>query len=121
MKSLPSAALLSLILLGSASLAFSASPANPAFDERPVPQKAPAPNYPAKLKAAQIEGTVLLKISIDENGNVTKAEVLKSTDTRFEKSATDTVAQLWKFQPAKKDGQPVSCVVNMPLRFALAD
>lgn len=93
--------------------------AAPAFDEKPTPIMAPLPDYPRALRKEQAEGTVVIGVSIDEKGNVADAVVVKSTDNRFEAAALEVVRSKWKFKPAKKDGAPVACKVNVPIRFSL--
>jgi len=95
--------------------------AAPAFDERPVPERAPLPDYPHEMRKEKLEGTVVLGIAIDEKGAVTEAAVVKSTDARFEAAAVQIVRSKWRFKPAKKDGAPIACRVNVPIRFSLGD
>ncbi|MFA5263383.1 MAG: energy transducer TonB [Opitutaceae bacterium] len=114
---LPVRKLLLTILLAFPVLALP-SKAAPAFDENPTPVLAPLPEYPKELLTEGIAGTVIIRVYIDNAGSVTNAEVVKSTDARFEKSAVETVRTKWRFNPAKKDGAPVACKVSVPIRFA---
>lgn len=107
----------SLLILAAATPAVSA----PAFDEKPTPMTAPLPQYPDALRAERAEGTVIIRVSIDATGSVTEAEVVKSTDARFENAAVETVKKKWRFSPAKKDGSAVACRVNVPIRFSLSE
>jgi len=100
------------VLLGAALLAR----AEAAFDEAPVPVHAVPPVLSGTLRASGLSGMVSIKITIDENGNVTQAAVAKSTDTQFEQPALEAVNR-WKFRPAKKDGRPVVAQVMVPVRF----
>jgi periplasmic protein TonB len=110
------------LLLSSILVFFSLAPisiAASAVDEKPTPVRAPLPEYPEELRSEGITGTVVIGVYIDDKGSVTKAEVVKSTDTRFEKAAVEIVQKKWRFNPAKKDGAAVSCKVNVPIRFSL--
>ena len=90
---------------------------NAAVDTKPLPIRTPQPEYPADLRSSNVEGTVILAVSIDEKGAVTTCEVTKSTDKRFEAAAVEAVRK-WKFSPATKNKTPVSCKVTLPIRFA---
>ena len=88
-----------------------------AVDTKPLPIRTPQPEYPANLRAQNVEGMVVLAVSIDEKGEVTTCEVTKSTDKRFEAAAVEAVRR-WKFNPATKNNTPVSCKVTLPIRFS---
>ena len=51
-----------------------------------------------------LEGDVMLKIEVDTDGKVTKAEVLKSAGSGFDEAAMKAVKQS-RFEPAQEDGQ----------------
>ncbi len=102
-------------------LLFATSVFAAAYDQRPVPKVAPLPEYPAELRQKQIEGTVLVEVTIDEKGKVTEATVIKSSDEGFNQTTVDTVKSMWRWTPAKKEGKEVACTVRIPLRFSLTD
>src|SRR5436190_17168712 len=79
--------------------------------EPPVPVRTVAPEYPDELRRDGVSGLVMVKCSIDEQGNVTQAEVEKSSNAAFEKPAMAAVKK-WKFKPAKQDGNPVAIKVS---------
>jgi protein TonB len=105
--------LLYITMLGAASV-YAASDAP---DTKPTPIRTPQPQYPAELRNLHVEGTVLLAITIDQEGGVTTCEVTKSTDKRFESAAIEAVRK-WRFRPATKNNTPVSCRVVLPLHFS---
>ena len=105
--------LLYITMLGAASV----YAAGDAPDTKPTPIRTPQPEYPAELRAQNVEGTVVLAVSIDEKGEVATCEVTKSTDKRFEAAAVEAVRK-WKFNPATKNKTPVSCKVTLPIRFS---
>ncbi len=78
-----------------------------------------APNKPFALEARKlgIVGSAFLTISVDENGNVTAAQVTKSLDPRLDKSAIETVLT-WKLKGVR-DGKPVSFQTPVELTFNL--
>lgn len=86
-------------------------------DEKPVPLKTPPPRYPEQMRKDGVSGIVAVSIVIDEDGNVIKSTVAKSTSPEFDRPALEAVDR-WKFKPAKKDGQAVKVKVTVPLRFS---
>lgn len=99
-------------------LAGAAAAQDSKFDEPPMPSKTVAPVYPPELKKDKINGMVTMSIMVDEKGNVANAVVKKSTRPEFEQPAIDAVSK-WKFEPAKKDGQPVAVQVVVPVKFSV--
>lgn len=91
--------------------------AEAAFDEAPTPVRTLAPAYPEAMRRDGVSGMVSVAVTVDENGNVTKAAVAKSTNAEFEQPALQAVSQ-WKFKPAKKGGQAVAVSVVLPVRFS---
>jgi protein TonB len=88
--------------------------------EPPVPVRTVAPDYPFEMHRAGISGVVTIKCTIDEHGDVVQTEVLKFTDSVFEKPAVDAVTK-WKFKPATLDGKPVSTKAIIPVKFVAGD
>ncbi len=105
--------LLYITMLGAASV-YAASDAP---DTKPTPIRTPQPEYPAELRALNVEGTVVLALSIDEKGDVSACVVNKSSDKRLEGAAIEAVRK-WRFQPATKNKAPVSCKVTLPIHFS---
>ena len=88
--------------------------------DQPEVKKQVAPAYPTILKEAGIEGNVWLKVLIDEQGFVAKAETIKCEHPAFAEAAITAVKQ-WEFTPARKDGKPIKAEVTIPFRFKLSD
>jgi TonB family protein len=90
------------------------------FDEAPQIVRRAAPAYPEIAKRAGIEGTVWVKIQLDENGKVREALVQKSSqpDLGFEEAAL-AAAKNFEFSPARKNHQPVAVWITMPFHFKL--
>jgi periplasmic protein TonB len=84
--------------------------------EPPVPVRTVAPEYPDELRREGVSGLVMVKCSIDEQGNVTETIIEKSSNAAFEKPAVAAVKK-WKFKPAKQDGAPVAIKVSIPIKF----
>ena len=84
------------------------------IDQKPRAIFQAAPVYPAGKRALEVVVSVVFVV--DKTGKVTNPRVEKSTDPAFEKPAVDAVKQ-WKFEPAIKAGQRVSCKMRVPIRF----
>jgi protein TonB len=105
--------LLSALFLG----LLSAAPAF-AAKEPPVPVRTVAPEYPRDMRSQGINGLVMVKCTIDEKGDVSEANVIKSSNQNFDQYATDAVKK-WKFKPARENGNPISVKVTIPIKFVI--
>lgn len=85
--------------------------------EKPETLEQGIPKYPELAKKAGIEGTVVVKVLIDLEGNVEATELLKSVEVLDE--AALEAARQFKFTPAKLDGKPVKVWMSVPFRFKL--
>jgi periplasmic protein TonB len=74
--------------------------------------------YPEIAKRAGVEGKVYILAFVDENGNVTKANVLKGIGAGCDEAARDAVLGT-KFKPGKQRGTPVKVQVSIPVVFKL--
>jgi protein TonB len=66
------------------------------------------PEYPAAAKTAGIEGVVIVKYVIAEDGSVRDVKALKGP-AELQQSCVDAVKQ-WRFRPILIDGSPVAVV-----------
>jgi len=62
-----------------------------------------------------VSGTVVLEVSLDENGKITGVRVVKGIASLTE-PARDSVLQ-WKFTGAKLDGKPVPSKITAAFSF----
>jgi TonB family protein len=69
-------------------------------------------------RSASIQGTVLLEIVITENGKVTDVAVVSPLGFGLDERAREAIST-WKFQPATKDGKPVSTHTMVQVNFRL--
>jgi len=90
----------------------------PVFDKAPKPKRTVVPEYPKMARQAEIEGTVLLLVTIDERGRVVQVSVLRSDSDVFNDAAIEAMQQ-WTFTPAEQSGNPVKSRVSIPLVFSL--
>ena len=79
----------------------------------------PRPAYPSDARDDEVEGAVVLTVSIDAEGHVTSAKVARSSgDRRLDRSAAEAVGR-WTYSPCLKDGVPVGSSVRVRVEFKL--
>ena len=76
------------------------------------------PNYPADAKQARIQGTVLMTVIIDKEGNVSNIQLV-SGHPILAPAAVDAVKQ-WKYRPYLLNGAPVEVETQVQVNFTLA-
>lgn len=81
---------------------------------------APAPRYPADALRRGWEGTVWLRVRVDEAGRPVEVEIERSSGhASLDRAARQQVRDRWRFQPAVRDGRPVPAWGRVPIRFSL--
>lgn len=90
-------------------------------DQQPVVTRMVRPIYPFSAKSSGIEGRVILRFIVDEEGLVQEPVVLEAEPGGvFEKSALAAIVR-YKFRPAKIGNRPVKCLVRMPIGFTIKE
>lgn len=79
---------------------------------------APQPSYTDKARKAKTSGTVVLQLIVTPEGTVRDLHVIKSLTPDLDNQAV-SVVQTWKFEPAKKDGQPVAVQIKVEADFRI--
>lgn len=74
--------------------------------------------YPETAKNVGIQGRVFVEAFIDEEGNVTRSEIIKGIGGGCDQAALAAVNKV-KFTPGIKDGKPVKVRVSIPIMFKL--
>jgi protein TonB len=88
---------------------------------KPKRSKKVKPDYPSKLRAKGIEGTVVVRVQINAKGKVTKVDIVaKSKHSEFDEAAK-AAAMNERFKPATKDGKAISYSLSFSYRFRLND
>ena len=77
----------------------------------------PAPAYPPIARAAHAQGTVVVRITVDEQGNVISATPV-SGHPLLQQAAANAVRQ-WRFSPTLLSGQPVKVSGVVTVNFTL--
>lgn len=97
----------------------------PAQPEPTLPVRALAdthtiPPYPPLALRLAHAGTVRLRITVDEQGNVVSANVLQSSGhDELDAAAVAWVKSHWRYQPAMQDGHAASGMTNAIVTFRL--
>ena len=83
----------------------------------PVPLRKVDPKYPPELRAAHVDGEVLLYAIIRKDGSVDSIQLMRGIDPQLDANAMEAFAQ-WKFRPAERNGVPVDleAIVHIPFR-----
>lgn len=95
-------------------------PGAPPADMRgPEPMRKVDPKYIADAANERVEGIVRLTAVIRKDGTIDDVELLKHLDDRLDRSAEEALAK-WRFEPARRDGEPVDvdAVFEIPFRLA---
>ena len=75
--------------------------------------------YPAIAQEEGIQGKVVLKFVVLENGNVGQVQVVQSLESHCDQEAVRVVKSLPRFSPGKQQGKPVKSWFTLPIRFQL--
>lgn len=78
-----------------------------------------APVYPSISRRMGEEGKLVLRVELDENGQVDTAVVVDSSGyPRLDKAAMTAVKD-WQCRPPLRDGQPIRAIALQPFNFVL--
>lgn len=78
------------------------------------------PSYPEGARQYNLEGDVMIKVFVDENGNVTSARwILPSGATVILAFEALEAVKKWKYKPTVIDEKPVPVVSWIAIRFQL--
>ncbi len=84
-----------------------------------LPKKVIKPVYTKEAKEAEIEGQIILKITIEKDGSVKAAEVLKGLGYGLDEEAVKAVKQ-FLFEPAVlTNGESTSSIITYTINFIL--
>lgn len=79
------------------------------------------PNYPIEALNAHEEGEVRLQVALDALGNVEDVRVASSSGSRqLDRAAIESVRS-WRFRPARRAGEAVSSMIDVPVNFRIDD
>lgn len=85
--------------------------------ERPRPVHQIEPEIPAELRSAGVpQVRIVLRVTLDEEGNVTDVSVLRGHPLMPDANVVSAVRQ-WRFSPARIDGEAVAAIITLPVTF----
>ena len=76
------------------------------------------PEYSEEARKAKFQGTVVLFVVVDENGNPRDLKVIRPLGLGLDQKAIEAVEK-WKFRPGMKDGKPVAVQATIEVNFRL--
>ncbi|HLI17500.1 MAG TPA: M56 family metallopeptidase [Rhodanobacteraceae bacterium] len=82
------------------------------------------PRYPVDAIKNGEQGTVMLRIHVNPEGQITRVDVDRSKTTTASaelQAAAVTAAENWKFNPGIRNGKPVGGWITSPVSFSLAN
>ncbi|WP_266183336.1 energy transducer TonB [Dyella humicola] len=92
-----------------------AAPVEATLAYKAVPLK-----YPPQALHAHMEGTVLLRVLVDEQGVPQDVVIAKSSGyALLDRSAREQVLKGWKFEPAMANGRAIRAWARVPVSFNL--
>jgi len=75
--------------------------------------------YPAYARENGIQGTVLLSVQIDKEGNVNEYKISKSVDPLLDEESVKVIKRIKRWYPAILNGKKVDCEYSIPITFKL--
>jgi len=78
------------------------------------------PTYPPDAREKKIEGSVLLGFTVNHDGNTESIQVKRSVYPSIDQAAVEAVSK-WRFEPAMKNGEPVSMWMEAEINFDISD
>lgn len=75
--------------------------------------------YPNKARKENVEGRVVIRFVVDEEGNVVNPKVTKGVSPEIDMEALRVVAKMPKWIPGMQNGDPVKVYYNLPIAFTL--
>lgn len=78
----------------------------------------PEPEYSDEARRAKYQGVVVLRVVVGSDGRPENIRVAQTLGMGLDQKAIDAVRQ-WRFEPGRKDGQPVAVLVDIQVNFRL--
>jgi periplasmic protein TonB len=79
---------------------------------------APEPEYSEEARKAKYQGVCVLYVEVGPDGHTRNIHVARSLGLGLDEKAIEAVRS-WRFEPALKDGKPVTVAVNIEVTFHL--
>ena len=83
-------------------------------------ETATPPPYPLQALRTGTQGTVMLKVLVDQSGKPVQVTIARSSGSRvLDDAARAHVLAAWRFHPATRDGHAVQAWALVPVKFSL--
>jgi len=79
----------------------------------------PAPPYPSDARRRGLQGSVLLRVTVSTEGRPAQIALIESSGWAILDDAALEAVQAWRFEPARRQGQPVEATVEVPVVFQI--
>jgi protein TonB len=91
------------------------------YGANPTYARNPPPAYPREARQRRWQGTTLLRVEVLADGAAGNIEIVESSGYRIlDEACLDTVRG-WKFSPARTGSAPVRSIVEIPIKFRMAE
>jgi len=77
--------------------------------------------YPEHAREKNIEGRVVVKFVVNEDGHISNAEVTKGIGGGCDEEAIRVVSSMPRWIPGEQDGKKVKVYFSLPINFKLED
>ena len=94
-------------------------PAFPGGDDKLVEYLSKKLIYPKEAVAKKIQGRVICKFMVNEDGSITNIEVIRSVDPLLDAEAIRVIKTLPKFVPGTQHKKPLGVYFTLPITFSL--
>lgn len=89
------------------------------LDQIPRPIGVTGFNFPRRLRAQPVHGTIVLLLKLSSSGEVLEVGIQRSDLPRFDDFVLNAVAS-WRFTPPTRDGQPVKAQARLPIPIRIS-
>jgi TonB family protein len=76
------------------------------------------PRYSEEARAAKLQGTVVIQVTIGTDGLAHDARIVRGLGLGLDQNAIESISQ-WQFKPGVKDGQPVKVAATIEVNYRL--
>ena len=85
-----------------------------------LPTKQTTPEFPLRMRDVKVIDEVVVSLTVEADGSVTKIKILKHSQPEFDQSVLEAV-KTWRFTPAKERGKAVAMTLEYGVRFDIPD
>jgi len=75
--------------------------------------------YPKEAISKKIQGNVICRFKVNNDGSITNIEVVRSIDPLLDTEAIRVIKTLPKFKPGTQNNKPVSVYITLPIKFII--